>query len=54
MMTLEYAPWSGGFTSPDGNCIHPYKVEGGQPRDIHEARESNVHEGEANDPRNYR
>lgn len=50
---MKYGPWSGGFTNGRGENIYPYKVEGGQPRDIHEARERNVHEGEANDPRNY-
>ena len=50
---MRKGDWSGGFTNGDGNSTYPYKVDSGQPRNVHELRAGNVHDGEANDSRNY-
>lgn len=52
-MTLEETTWDGGWTNSNGQNTYPYKVESGHSRTIHESREQNVHNGEANDRRNY-
>ena len=49
----EHTTWDGGWTNQNGENTYPYKTDNSAPRDVHEAREANVHAGEANDARNY-
>ena len=52
-MAIEKTNWSGGFKNSNGQNTYPYKVKSADRQTIHETREANVHNGEANDRRNY-
>lgn len=51
-MTLEKTTFDGGWTNSNGQNTYPYKADG-ETKGVHASREANVHNGEANDPRNY-
>lgn len=51
-MALEKTTEDGPFVNSNGTSTYPYKPDGGD-AGVHEIRESNVHNGEANDPQNH-